>query len=149
MRWFTFLPAVFACGCVALTPQGARVSVYRAPLDGLPAQRSMPAGCRLLARKPPASMPELDIEGQKDPFRAERNDAGAAGGNALLVLSRMTVSRHDSECPGSSPITDCPPSFGAWFDVVVESYNCPPDALRTLSTSPPEAARNLSGQTSK
>lgn len=106
-------------------------------LAGLPAQRSMPAECRMLARKPLGAMPELDIQGQKDPFRVERNDAGAAGGNALLVLSRMTVSRHDSECPGSSPITDCPPSFGAWFDVIVESYDCPAGALRTLSIPPP------------
>ncbi len=78
-------------------------------------------------------MTELDMEGQKDPFRVERNEAGAAGANALLVLSRMTISRHDSECPGSSPITDCPPSFGAWFSVVIESYACTPDAVRRLS----------------
>jgi len=79
-------------------------------------------------------MTELDMEGQKDPFRVQRNEAGAAGGNVLLVLSRMEISRHDSECPASSPITDCPPSFGAWFDVVIEAYSCTPDALRTLST---------------
>jgi hypothetical protein len=77
------------------------------------------------------------MEGQKDPFRRERNAAGAAGANALLVLSRMTVSRHDSECPGSSPITDCPPGFGAWFRVVIESYVCTPDALRGLSARSP------------
>jgi hypothetical protein len=79
-------------------------------------------------------MPELDLEGQKDPFRAARNEAGAAGANALLVLSQMTISRRDLECPPSSPITDCPPSFGAWFRVVIESYTCTPDALQQLSS---------------
>jgi hypothetical protein len=98
-----------------LTPEGARVSVYRAPLEGLPAQHSMPAGCRLLSTKPPVTMTELDMEGQKDPFRLERNETGATGGNALLVLSRMTTSRHDSERPGSSPITDCPRASGPGF----------------------------------
>ena len=92
----------------------------------------MPDGCLLLATKPPVDMTELDMEGQRDPFRIQRNDAGAAGGNALLVLSQMTVSRHDSECPGSSPITDCPPSFGAWYRVVFESYACTPEALARL-----------------
>ena len=74
------------------------------------------------------------MEGQKDPFRVERNEAGAAGANAMLVLSSMIISRHDPECPGSSPITDCAPSFGAWFRVVIESYACTPDAVRELST---------------
>jgi hypothetical protein len=133
----SLLLAVFACGCVSLTPNGARVSVYRASLDGLPSQRSMPEGCRLLVTKPSMPMSELDMEGQKDPFRVERNEAGAAGANALLVLSRMTMSRRDPECPTSSPITDCPPSVGAWFRVVIESYACTPDALRKLSTPPP------------
>ena len=142
MRRCLLLPAVFASGCVTLTPEGARVSVYRAPLEGLPAQHSMPTGCRLLSTKPPVTMTELDMEGQKDPFRLERNQVGAAGGNALLVLSRTTVSRHDSECPGSSPITDCPPSFGAWFRVVMEGYACTPDALRKL-TPPPKTAQTI------
>ena len=138
-RWCSVLPGVFAFGCVALTPEGARVSVYRGPLDGPPFQRAMPEGCRLVATKPPISMPELDLEGQRDPFRMERNEAGAAGANALLVLSRMTLGRRNMDCPGGSPITDCPGSFGAWFRVATETYACTPDALRKLSTSPPTA----------
>jgi hypothetical protein len=131
----------FAGGCVALTPEGARVSVYHAPLNGPPLQRAMPEGCRLLTTKPPLSMPELDLEGQKDPFRRERNEVGAAGANALLVLSRKTIGRRNMECPPSSPITDCPGSFGAWFDVAIESYTCTSDALRNLSARPPTTFR--------
>ena len=139
MRSCAGLLGVFACGCVALTPEGSRVSVYRAPLDGLPVQRTMPEGCRLLATKPPISMSELDLDGQKDPFRVERNEGGAAGANALLVLSRMTIGRRNMDCPGGSPITDCPGSVGAWFVVAVETYACAPDALRTLSARTPRA----------
>ena len=138
LRSYWFLLAISACGCVTLTSDGAHVSVYRAPLDGPPSERSMPEGCRLVATKPSVSMTEIDMEGQKDPFRVERNEAGEAGANALLVLSRMTMSRRDPECPNASPITDCPPSVGAWFRVVIESYACTPDALRTLSTPPPK-----------
>jgi hypothetical protein len=133
---YWLLVALFACGCTTLTPAGSRVSVYRAQLDAIPAKRSMPEGCRLLTATPPVSMPELDLEGQKDPFRRERNAEGTRGANALLVLSRMTVGRRDLECPNSSPITDCPFSFGAWFDVVLQSYACTPDALRKLSAPP-------------
>ncbi|HJZ76331.1 MAG TPA: hypothetical protein VKE51_31565 [Vicinamibacterales bacterium] len=134
MRWWLLLLATGAWACATLTPEGSRVSVFQAPLNAPPARRRMPSGCQLLFTRPAVSMTELDMEGQKDPFRRQRNQTGAAGGNALLVLSRMTISRHDPECPGASPITDCPPSFGAWFDVVIEAYSCPPDALHTLST---------------
>ncbi len=111
----------------------------------------MPEGCELLSSTPPTDMTELDLEGQRDPFRAQRNQAGAAGANALLVLSRMTVSRHDGECPSTSPITDCPPSFGAWYKVVVEGYRCPSDALRRLSAAPARASgsSSLDGQRSR
>jgi hypothetical protein len=81
-------------------------------------------------------MTELEMQGQKDPYRTERNQAGAAGANVLLVLLKQTVARHDFECPGSSPITDCPPSSGAWFRVVFESYACTPDALQALAMRP-------------
>jgi hypothetical protein len=135
MRWCAALFAVLTCGCVTLTRAGAQVGVYRAPLRDPPAERNMPEGCRLLARRSPVSMSELDIEGQKDPFRPARNETAAAGGNTLLVLSRMTISRRDWECPASSAITDCPPSGGAWFRVVLESYACTPDALRHLSAA--------------
>src|SRR5262245_16498314 len=135
MRWCWLILVLWASACAPLTPGGARVSVYRAPLDGPAATRSMPEGCRLLSRTPPTSTTELDLEGQKDPFRVQRNETAAAGGNALLALTRVKVSRHDLECPGSSPITDCPPSFGAWFEIVTESYACTPDALRELSQS--------------
>jgi hypothetical protein len=84
------------------------------------------------------SWSELDLEGQKDPFRAERNEAGAAGANALLVLSRVTMGRRGSgDCATNSPITECG-GLGARFRVVFQSYACTPQGLRELSTRRPK-----------
>jgi hypothetical protein len=137
------LLCVLSCGCSTLTPDGARVSVYQAPLDALPPQHGMPTGCRLVQTKPAVSMTELDMEGQKDPFRLQRNEAATSGANVLLVLRRMILGRRDSECTAGLRITDCPPGFGAWFRVVVQSYACSPDALRTLSMLPPSPDQNI------
>jgi len=129
--WLLFV--VLASGCVSLTPEGSHVVVYQAPLEGTAAQRAMPSGCSMVAAKPPVTMPELDLMGQKDPFRVQRNEAAASGANALLVLSRMTIPRRNGECPNASPITDCPGSFGAWYSVALETYSCSDEALRILS----------------
>jgi hypothetical protein len=137
VRVVPLLIAAIASGCVALTPQGSRVVVYQAPLDGTVAQRTLPTGCNLVSSKPPVTMPELDLKGQKDPFRVERNEAGASGANVLLVLSRMTLGRRNFECPNASPITDCPGSFGAWYSVALETYSCSDAALRALAPSSP------------
>jgi hypothetical protein len=55
----------------------------------------------------------------------------------LLVLSKQVISRHDTECPGASPITDCPPSSGAWFDVVLETYSCSAESLDSITHTSP------------
>jgi hypothetical protein len=103
----------------------------------------MPEGCRLVTASPRETTTELDLEGQKDPLRRYRSDAAREGANALLVLKRRIISRHDSECPSSSPITDCPPSFGAWFQVVIESYACTPEALEALAKLPVRSDRDI------
>jgi hypothetical protein len=126
--------------CATLSQEGAGVLVFNAPLNAPAAKRTMPAGCRLVSSQRPFDMPELDLYGQRDPFRAERRAAGAAGANAMLVLTEMRISRHDSECPGSSPITDCPPSLGAWYRVALETYACTPEALRGLESAQSDLA---------
>jgi hypothetical protein len=115
-------------GCTSLTSGGARVTVYQAPLDAPPASRTLAGPCRLIDTLPPVSITELEMVGTKDPFPGERNQAAAAGANTLVVLTKMLIPRHDMECPASSPITDCPPSSGAWYTVVFERYACPPGA---------------------
>ena len=135
MRWWLLLVLALS-GCVTLTPKGAGVSVYRTSLQSERDQRE-PRGCRRLSSSSPRFITELEMEGQKDPFRVERNEAGATGANVLLVLSRMTLGRRNFECPNASPITDCPGSFGAWYSVALETYSCSDAALRALSPSSP------------
>ena len=77
------------------------------------------------------------MEGQRDPYKAERASAAAAGANALLVLSKVIAPRN-FDCPRALRITDCPGATGAWLQVVFESYACTADALKTLSTPPPK-----------
>jgi len=124
--------ALLTSACVTLTPEGARVAVYKAPLDGPPARREMPDGCRKMATLGEDRFSEQMIEGQADPYRLQRNVVGGAGGNVLLVLMQQTSPRVDPECPKGAPIGDCPGYSGAWYKVVFESYACTPEALRLL-----------------
>jgi hypothetical protein len=131
-QWCAFLVLVLGSGCATpLTPQGARVFVVRAPLAS-PPQQPMPSGCTLATATSTLSRTEFELEGQHDPFREDRNKAGAAGANVLVVRSRMVVPRRDFSCPASSPITDCPSTSGAWYDVVIEMYTCPDDVAEAL-----------------
>jgi hypothetical protein len=117
--------------CASSTPDRGGVRVYQAPLSDAPA--GMPRGCRLLIAHPPVDMSELLMTGSTDPFRAQRVRAEQAGGNVLLVRSRMIVPRMDYNCPAASPITDCPPSEGSWHLVVFEDYACSAEAMKELA----------------
>lgn len=75
------------------------------------------------------------MEGQAHPFAKQQSASAAEGGNVLLVLKKMVRPRLDFECPNAVPIGDCPGSSGAWFDVVMESYTCTPDAILVLNTA--------------
>ena len=98
----------------------------------------MPNGCRAIQTTPQRWMTELEMEGQRDPYKAERASAAAAGGNALLVLSKVIMPRRNFDCPTAVRITDCAGSSGAWLQVVFESYACTAGALKTLSAPPPK-----------
>ena len=127
--------ALVGCAAAPLSPAASRVPVYAAPLDAPPAASRMPEGCGEVSRQPAAHWTELAMTGVRDPYARQREETAAAGGNVLLVLSRLIVPRQCSNCPAASPITDCPPCTGAWYDVVFVSYACPARALKEL---PPE-----------
>ena len=129
------LPLAVACASVPTADRG--VAVYQAPLGGPASDARMPAGCRRLAVHARVNLTELEMTGSKDPFRAHREGAAAAGGNLLLVRSRILVPRQGFDCPAASPITDCPPTEGAWFEVVFEDYACSADALQALQKAAP------------
>jgi hypothetical protein len=128
--WFG--AALLTLACATLTSHGARVEVFQAPLSETESPAAMPRGCRFLAAHPPVDMSEREMLGVKDPYRIQRDRAGQAGGNVLLVRSRIIVSRRDLDCPAAAPITDCPRSDGSWSRVVFEDYACSADALARL-----------------
>jgi hypothetical protein len=123
---------------VTFSPVAAQVSVHRQNFEDPSVVGRVPASCRLVAVKPMATMTELEMEGQNQPYRRQREEAAASGANALLVRSRLIYSRRNFDCPGSSPITDCAGASGAWFDVVFESYACTPEALEVLAAQEPQ-----------
>jgi len=86
-------------------------------------------------------MTELEMRGERDPYLEERNRAAAAGANVLLVRSRVLQPRRNINCPAAAPITDCPPSTGAWYRVAFESYACPPEVEQKLKAPPAGDAR--------
>jgi hypothetical protein len=131
-RSWNFALALLAAGCTAFSPLAAQVSVYRQAVNDFSSAAPMPAGCRAVAVKPVMSMPELDMVGGKQPFRKQREEAASSGANALLVRSHLVQPR-GFNCPVASPITDCPGTFGAWFDVRFESYACDAEALQKLA----------------
>jgi len=130
-RLVRFGAVLLTLSCASSAPtDNSGVRVYQAPLTNDAA--GMPRGCRLLLVHEPVNMNELQMTGSHDPFRAERERAGQAGGNVLLARSRLLVPRQDYNCPAASPITDCPPSVGSWSLVVFEDYACSGEALNEL-----------------
>ncbi len=127
--------ALVGCASAPPSPAASKVPVYAAPLDEPATSHRMPEGCDEISRQPAAPWTELAMTGVRDPYARQREETAAAGGNVLLVLSQMIVPRQCSSCPAASPITDCPPCTGAWYDVVFVSYACPARALGEL---PPE-----------
>ena len=123
------------CASAPLSVAASKVPVYSAPLDEPAASHRMPEGCNEISRQPVGPWTELAMTGVRDPYARQREETAAAGGNVLLVLSQQIVPRQCSSCPAASPITDCPPCSGAWYDVVFVSFACPARALKEL---PPE-----------
>jgi hypothetical protein len=136
MRRLALLLLIATSGCITLTSQGKLVSVASASLDTVPALRLLPDGCsRVTVALKDERMSEQEIEGQADPFRRQRNDVGAAGGNLLLVLKQMERGQRGFECPPTSKITDCGGMSGAWFRIEFQTYTCSADALKEIAAN--------------
>ena len=118
-------------------PDDTGVVVYQAP-SGPGGRVEMPAGCRLLAEGPRQTLSEADLA-TPDTFREERARAARSGGNVLLLVERLVAPRQDFECAAAQPITDCPKTLGAWYEVVTRSYDC--DAAARSSLPPTVASR--------
>jgi len=109
---------------------GVRVYESVAPLTGQRAA-SLPDGCRFLESLPGYDQQESE-RSTDDPYKKERAQAAARGGNVLLVHSDVLVRRPNLECPSADQSPSCLAASRSWFHVSFESYTCPPAELQTL-----------------
>ncbi len=126
--------AALAClSCVAqrAAHEEPPVAVYRAPWrpEGVV---GVPAGCQLLAEDRPQFWSETDLASAAT-FQADRNRAARRGANLLLLVEKLVRPRRDFDCAASQPITDCPATLGAWYEVVTRAYDCDAAARDQLS----------------
>jgi hypothetical protein len=130
---FVLLGAVL--GCTSLTPEGAKVEVYEADLATPADSRKLPDGCRRVASPLPVQEMEVDRLGD-DPYRLQRNETGAHGGNVLLVLSDKIRRLPRTDCAPSDNSYDCRSRSQNWYLVEFESYGCDAPALYALAQIP-------------
>jgi hypothetical protein len=124
---------VLRCASAPASPAAQAVRVFHVD-EGGGVAAPLPAGCRLVAAH--ASVQQTERELAISEFGSERRRAAAAGANVVFARQEMIVPRQNFDCPAKSPITDCPPSEGAWFRVVYQDYDCSPDAVAELSRAP-------------
>jgi hypothetical protein len=128
--------ATFACA--SLTPEGKAVRVYSTQLKtaGAPAP-PLPSGCRMLKSWGPITE-ETEARHIADPYRAQRNEAAAAGGNVLLVRSYRFMEKKKTDCPMSDNSPDCAANAQNWYKTSFDSYGCDASALQALSELKPD-----------
>ncbi|MGE5278451.1 MAG: hypothetical protein ACM3SU_15765 [Acidobacteriota bacterium] len=126
------LAALLSAGCTtALTREGARVKVYATDPSVPDAARSLPEGCRLLETTAPFDQQESERAGE-DPYRRQRNEAGAKGGNVLLVDSKPIVLRPNTDCSPRDKSPACLEASQSWYRVSFGYYACSPEAIGLL-----------------
>lgn len=140
--WAVLASSCFVSACSSLSPEGARVKVYEADLAAPAAARRLPDGCRLLSSVPPVDQMESERH-VEDPYRAQRNDTGAKGGNVLLVLSSRFVTRYKTDCSPSDTSADCQSRAQNWYKVGFESYACDTAALDALARIEPNRSNGV------
>ncbi len=128
--------AALGVGCATATPEGAKVEVYEANLKLPPDSRRLPDGCRLVLTSGPVDQMESERL-VTDPYRTQRNDTAAKGGNVLLVLSDRYKTLNKTECPPSDTSFDCQSTAQNWYQVMFESYTCDAPSLEALAALQP------------
>jgi len=137
-RPMLFLLTVAAGACAsAARNSGPAVAVYEADARTPPNSRRMPEGCRLLATSGPVDQMESE-RAVDDPYKKQRLDTAAKGGNTLLVLSERTVTRPNIDCPSGDTSADCMSRSKNWFRLRFEQYACAPEAVRELAELGPD-----------
>ena len=84
-RALLMLLALGLAGCVSVTADGSKVKVYQAELASKDTMvPPLPTGCKLLGQSGPIDQQQHAFE-ISDPYRTERNNTAALGGNVLYV----------------------------------------------------------------
>ncbi len=120
-------------GCASRTPEGASVRIYQTELKTpeTPAP-PLPNGCRMLKSWGPITE-ETQARHIADPYRAQRNEAAAAGGNVLFVKSYLFMEKKKTDCPMSDNSPDCVANAQNWYKTSFDSYECDAPAVQALS----------------
>lgn len=128
------LLVLVSAGCTtALTREGAQVKVYATDPAVPDAARSLPEGCRLLETSAPFDQQESERAGE-DPYRRQRNEVGAKGGNVLLVSSEPIIKRPSTDCSPRDTSLACLEASQTWYRVSFGYYACSPEALGLLAS---------------
>lgn len=122
------------CASAPASPAAQAVRVFHVQEGYGAISVPVPGGCRLVAAHPSVQQTERELAISE--FKPERERAAAANANVVFARQEMIVPRQNYDCPVKAPITDCPPSEGAWFRVVYEDYACSPEAVAELSRAP-------------
>lgn len=132
LRWT--LLAVLGAGCTtALSPEGARVRVYGADASAPEGAADLFTGCRMIEKTAPFDQQESE-RAVPDPYRRERNDAAARGGNVLLVYSQPIVKRPGTDCSPRDQSPGCLEASQTWNRVSFGYLACTPEAVGRLDS---------------
>ena len=131
--------ALGLAGCVSLTADGSKVKVYQAEMASKDAAvPPLPTGCKLVGQSGPIDQQQQAFE-ISDPYRTERNNTAALGGNVLYVPFYRFKNLMKTDCPIGDTTPGCMDSEQSWYKVTFRSYACDTFALQALAESPQPA----------
>jgi hypothetical protein len=129
---FGTLLAMIAVGVAgAQSKDASRVQVYAADKSRLPDPSSSVEGCRLLEKTEPV-LEQESARAAKDPYRRQREAAGALGGNVLIVFSDLVQRRPSLDCSPRDTSPECLETSQTWYRTAFGYYACSPEAAARL-----------------
>ena len=136
MKRIAIALALGLAGCVSVTADGSKVKVYQAELASKDTMvPPLPTGCKLLGQSGPIDQQQQAFE-ISDPYRTERNNTAALGGNVLYVPFYRFKNLMKIDCPVGDTTPGCMDSEQSWYKVTFRSYACDEPALQALAESP-------------
>jgi hypothetical protein len=114
----------------------SKVKVYQAELESKDSMvPPMPAGCKLLGQSGPINQEQQAFE-ISDPYRKERENTAALGGNVLYVPFYRFKDLMKLDCPVGDTSPGCMDRSQSWYKMTFRSYSCDAPALQALAESP-------------